>query len=240
MMFILCLFAAALAAALANADGGLRDGDRVHMETGLFDSRDDFSRVGYAAGTKEHAVVFAVKQRNLDQLEDLLFEVSDPTNAKYGAHLNRMEVADLTSNPAATLSVSNFLTTCVGVQVDRAAHYSLPAELAQHVSAVFNTVQLPARIAKRAVRLRADAEVTGTVTPSFLNTYYDITSNTGSTQASQSAFGTIEQYFSPADLSQFQSTYGIPQQTADDIGGHASDSKCVEDANNCFEANLGK
>jgi len=83
---------------------------------------------------------------------------------------------------------------------------------------------------------------TGTVAPALLTSYYDITPNTGSTrasQASQSAFGFVDQYFPPSDLSQFQSTYGLPQQTAEEVGGHVSDAKCVEDADNCGEANLG-
>mmetsp|Transcript_31436 Transcript_31436/g.71437 ORF Transcript_31436/g.71437 Transcript_31436/m.71437 type:complete len:156 (-) Transcript_31436:304-771(-) len=82
---------------------------------------------------------------------------------------------------------------------------------------------------------------TGTVAPALLTSYYDITPNTGSTrasQASQSAFGFVDQYFPPSDLSQFQSTYGLPQQTAEEVGGHVSDAKCVEDADNCGEANL--
>ncbi|KAJ1432011.1 hypothetical protein B484DRAFT_448057 [Ochromonadaceae sp. CCMP2298] len=53
-----------------------------------------------------------------------------------------------------------------------------------------------------------------------------------------STFTSPYQYFPPSDLSQFQSTYGLPQQTAEEVGGHVSDAKCVEDADNCGEANL--
>jgi tripeptidyl-peptidase-1 len=57
MRFFLCLFAALAAAVSASM---------VHMERGMFDSRDDFSSVGNADGAKVHEVVFAVRQKNLD------------------------------------------------------------------------------------------------------------------------------------------------------------------------------
>ncbi|KAJ1424378.1 peptidase S8/S53 domain-containing protein [Ochromonadaceae sp. CCMP2298] len=194
----------------------------------------------------------------------------------YGHFLNRQEVANLTSNSQATLSVTKFLlsngvevvkstphgeyitaraqisqfekmfaTTFysfrhnAGQQIERATHYSLPSELYEHVSAVFNTVQLPARTApKKALRL-AEAGKAGSVTPALLNSYYDITTNRGSSKASQSVFESLGQYYSPADLSLFETNYGLPQEVvAEDIGGYVSDSECVSDANTCIEANL--
>eukprot|EP00598_Pedospumella_elongata_P007545 CAMPEP_0184969134 /NCGR_PEP_ID=MMETSP1098-20130426/1976_1 /TAXON_ID=89044 /ORGANISM="Spumella elongata, Strain CCAP 955/1" /LENGTH=558 /DNA_ID=CAMNT_0027490869 /DNA_START=52 /DNA_END=1728 /DNA_ORIENTATION=+ len=249
----------------------------IHMEQSLLDARDDLSQSGYPLASAEHEVVFAVNQKNIDQLEKILFEVSDPKHEKYGKFLNRQEVANLTSNAVGTQSVSNFLnkngirivkstphgeyiTASAPVSqwerlfattfytfnqrdakkpVTRAHHYSIPSELADHVSAVFNTVQLPPRVpAKKALSQKVEGKA-GSITPALLNSYYDITSNKGSPKVSQAVFESLGQYYSPSDLSLFEKTYNIPQQDiAVDIGGYVSDSECVADANNCIEANL--
>lgn len=57
------------------------------------------------------AITFAVKQRNLDTLEKILYEVSDPKSAKYGKFLTRDEVATLTANTEATDAIKSFLTS---------------------------------------------------------------------------------------------------------------------------------
>lgn len=56
-----------------------------------------------------HTVVFAIQQRNLDLLPDLIRQVSGPLFAR--PHLTRQEVADLTSDPTATTAVLTFLST---------------------------------------------------------------------------------------------------------------------------------
>jgi tripeptidyl-peptidase I len=251
----------------------------VHMETNMFESRDDFTKVGYAEDATEHEVVFAVNQRNLDQLETFFFEVSNPKSAKYGKYMTRGQVANMTANVEGTEFVSKFLTekgvkvvkttpygeyitakapislwekmfattfytfknTDTKKSVNRAPHYSLPTELSQHVAAVFNTVQMPVRVAakKPLVKKTEATAKDGTITPAVLNSYYDITSNKGNALGSQAVFESLEQYYSPADLAQFEETYNIPPQTvAVDIGGYVSDDMCTEDANNCVEANL--
>ena len=45
-----------------------------------------------------HSVVVSVKQRNLDSVERQLHEVSTPGNAKYGQHLTRQQVYELTGD----------------------------------------------------------------------------------------------------------------------------------------------
>jgi tripeptidyl-peptidase-1 len=125
--------------------------------------------------------------------------------------------------------------------VVRAKDYSLPVELADHVHAVFNTVQLPPRSAprKQLVKKGTGLQAAGSITPAVLNSYYHITSNTGSAAASQSVFESLEQYYSPADLQTFEANYGLPSEAvAYDIGGYESDSECVSNPNNCAEANL--
>eukprot|EP01035_Chromulina_nebulosa_P020460 gene20460-26548_t len=130
--------------------------------------------------------------------------------------------------------------------VFRAYHYSIDSELSNHLSAVFNTVQLPSRLNPKLPVMKfedlpqlAPQAVTGVITPAVLNSYYNITSNTGSELASQAVFESLGQYYSPSDLTQFQETYDIPVQAiSEDIGGYSSDSECTADANNCAEANL--
>lgn len=252
----------------------------IHMENYLAETRDDFTKVGYPSSTAEHEVVFAINQKNLDQLETLFFEVSDPKSSKYGKYLSRAEVGNMTSNVAATEAVSRFLnangvnivkttpygeyiTARAAIQqwerlfattfytfshneqqvkpVNRAAHYSIPEELVDHVAAVFNTVHLPPRSpAGKLIKAKSSAPVkAGTITPAVLNSYYEITSNAGSTAASQAVFESLGQYYSPADLTLFQENYNLPkEEVAVDIGGYVSDQECLDDANNCVEANL--
>jgi len=54
-------------------------------------------------------ITFSVKQKNLDELEKILYEVSDPKSVKYGKYLNRDAVAVLTANPEATSKITTFL-----------------------------------------------------------------------------------------------------------------------------------
>lgn len=57
-----------------------------------------------------HTVIFAVHQRNLDELEQVLFDVSDPASANYGKHWSKSEVGELTSNPTSTNAVLEYLS----------------------------------------------------------------------------------------------------------------------------------
>eukprot|EP01031_Cornospumella_fuschlensis_P010120 gene10120-12405_t len=81
----------------------------VQMESALLDMREDYVRRNSADQTQMHEVVFAVKQRNLDQIEKILFEVSDPANPKYGQYLSREEVGRLTENRDSTVKIQQFL-----------------------------------------------------------------------------------------------------------------------------------
>lgn len=241
--------------------------------------RSDFKQGVRASENAYHEVVFSVKQSNLDKLEKLFWEVSDPNNKeKYGKFLNRQQVAELTANQKATDAITKFLLESGATITRKSRHgeyitarakvstwetvfntkfyefqqvndkknqpilrsveYSLPVELNEHVETVFNTVQLPPVNAQR-LRPTLKSGKAGSVTPALLNSYYNIKSNIGNSLASQSLFESLGQYYSPNDLTQFEQTYGVPvQPVAYDIGGFVSDSECVEDANNCAEANL--
>jgi len=254
----------------------------IHVESGLFENRNDYVKSSSDSRDAIHEVVFAVKQRNLDLLENYLYEVSDPKSSKFGKHWNRAQVANLTSNSVGTDFIANYLKTNGAEITDktrygeyitaqaplslweklfattfysfkhaenahkpifRALHYSIASELEEHVSAVFNTVQLPPRMAPKKMLkprdMKSGVAASGSITPALLNSYYEITSNVGNSLASQSVFESLGQYYSEADLAQFQGTFELPAQTVSvDIGGYESDSQCVSDPNNCGEANL--
>lgn len=124
----------------------------------------------------------------------------------------------------------------------RSLHYSIDQTLSDHVEAVFQTTQFP-HVAAPKLPLKAVTDknqaIVKHITPAKLNTYYNIFTNEGNTMASQSVFESIGQYYSPSDLLQFEAQYGIPlYNVTADVGGYESDSECVDDANNCVEANL--
>lgn len=71
---------------------------------------------------------------------------------------------------------------------------------------------------------------------SFLNEYYQISSNLGDSRLNQSVFETGSEYYSTNDLKQFQQTYGLTVQEAIDVGGHES-TECAGTMS-CAEGNL--
>jgi tripeptidyl-peptidase-1 len=87
------------------------------------DRRPDLMRSLRAPAEAIHDVVFAVRQKNLDEVKTILEDVSDPFSPNYGQHLTREEVADLTSNPEARDSVVAYLTTEVGATIVQESAY---------------------------------------------------------------------------------------------------------------------
>jgi subtilase family serine protease len=92
------------------------------MEDALKNMNNEFTRVGSSNGNELHEVVFAIKQRNLDELESLLYKVSNSKSHLYGKFLNRREVANMTSDLIATNTVSTFLKT-QGVEIKSTTPY---------------------------------------------------------------------------------------------------------------------
>lgn len=123
-----------------------------------------------------------------------------------------------------------------GQRFVRAHEYSIDSQLDAHISTVLQTVQLPARYNKQFIK-EVKVGATGQITPQVINSYYNVTTNNGLNLGSQAVFESLGQYYSPADLSQFQQTYSLPvEPIAQDIGGYSSDSQCKTNANNCAEA----
>ncbi len=265
----------------------------LHKESAKLTHRADLKKGNRALKSAEHQVVFAVKQLNLDKLEKILNDVSDPKSKNYGKHLKKHEVVAMTSNRASSKHISEFLqaegvrvvkhskyhdyitaeasvekweslfaaeffefeqAADPSVKVVRALDYSLPEHLSDHVTAVFNTVQFPDVDALKNKGLFAPTAVSralgssnggilinGTITPQLLNDYYHITSNNCNGLGSQCVYESLNQTYSPSDLTYFQNYFQLPvEPVADVIGGHSANNACAgpDGFNKCGEANL--
>jgi len=78
-------------------------------EKAKYERRQDIIKVQRSQSDLTHRVVFSIQQRNLDRLEDILMDISDPRSLNYGHHLSDEEVYQLTSNPQATSHVLSYL-----------------------------------------------------------------------------------------------------------------------------------
>jgi subtilase family serine protease len=152
------------------------------------EKRSDITKVGRSSPSTHHTVIFAIQHQNVDQLERILNDVSDPFSSNYGKFLTTDEVDALTHSPTSAQAVMTFLRLAGikhNAEVDivrrsrgdrfitakapihvwesalqaefhefavledptirfhRALQYAIPDELQAHVSAVFNTAQLP-------------------------------------------------------------------------------------------------
>ena len=120
--------------------------------------------------------------------------------------------------------------------------YQVPEALTEHLSVIFNTMNFP-NVHKEAIYeampISSSLEyVPGLITPAQLNYYYDIRNNTANINASQCVYESLNQTYSPSDLSTFQRIYNLPQeQVAQDIGGHSENDAC-KNSSDCLEANL--
>ena len=226
-----------------------------------------------------HDLVIAVKQRNMNQIESILNEVSDPFSKNYGAYLSSTEVAKICANPIGSKKIHDFLKSndieVVGKtlfgdyitvrgfihqwesifltkfhifeniytnqRVLRAISYSLPASISDHISTIFYFIHLPPPSSHiHPVSSQNTASSSG-ITPSVLRNYYNIFYSTGTQQlpGSQTVYSASGQYFSAADLANFQKSYGIPPHPVDsDTNDRNSASACYANSDNCAESNL--
>ena len=137
----------------------------------------------------------------------------------------------------------------------RSESYSLPSELSEHVTAVFNTVQFPelrrkrrsvtVSKAKKAVEsVLSDTTqsgiMSGYVTPQLLYQYYTISNPVGSANVSQAVFASLNDALNPDDLTLFQQTFSLRVEAiSQDIGGHVSTQACnTLFYDGCVESNL--
>jgi tripeptidyl-peptidase I len=133
-------------------------------------------------------------------------------------------------------------------RVVRAEHYSVPKHLNKHIAAAFNTIQMPFSIWAQPILEPVTEDVmssirahvaSGFIDPAVLKAYYNIDSDVGNAHATQAVYETIGQYYSPADLRQFQDLFSLrPNTVAVDVGGHVSDTLCRTTPRKCVESNL--
>ena len=124
----------------------------------------------------------------------------------------------------------------------RAGEYSLPREIDMHIMATFNIDQYFWRnpCKKRLKFQSAKRILSNVMAPRKINKSYRITRNKGSNKTSQSAFATVNQFYSPSDLRKFQELFHLPIQdvyTSFDPN-HAEDYLCLNDVSRCIESNL--
>lgn len=286
--------------------------------------REDFIMLERSPRDTKHELVFAIKQLNLDQLDDILMNISSPDSLHYQKWLSYEEVGNIVFNSNGTDNVIKWLES-EGVYVSwssqhfeylkatanisvwerilntqffqyrqlqtatadgdddndistsrkrklsssapiiyhRAKSYYLPTEMTAHLSAIFNTVQVPpklqdkyqqlddeflgtkfevseqknGKVSQRRSHIQSTVPETNSVTVPFLNRLYKIPSNIGNPSITQSVIETSHEYFSPQDLRLFQSTFNLSIQGAlDHMGYNTSD--CADVSGNCFEGNL--
>mmetsp|Transcript_30826 Transcript_30826/g.69966 ORF Transcript_30826/g.69966 Transcript_30826/m.69966 type:complete len:194 (-) Transcript_30826:2065-2646(-) len=72
--------------------------------------RDTFVLQEASDPTTQHEVIFAIKQRNLPQLADLVLTMSTPGSPHYQQWMNFEAVGEMTANPAAATAVRAWLS----------------------------------------------------------------------------------------------------------------------------------
>lgn len=73
-------------------------------------NRKDITKLARSSPNIEHKVIFVIRQRNVDELERILNDVSDPFSPNYGKFLTTAEVDELTTNPGSAEAVMSFLS----------------------------------------------------------------------------------------------------------------------------------
>ena len=247
-------------------------------------SRTNIEKRGRIRHDQTHEVIFAVQQKNIDELTSILYDISDPDSPNYGQHWSNVEVTEFTSNPQGRDAVVSYLNSNGASVVSetrggeyitaqapvkiwekifdteffafrmthsdasvnnfiRAEHYSVPRELDEHLASVFNTIEMFDQMPKKtqSVPMAKKGEFStagsGYMEPDSLRSYYNMTGTRGSVNSTQMIYGSIGQYFSPANLASFQAWSNSPVIPATTIGGHVNDSKCYVH-HNCAEANM--
>jgi len=85
-----------------------------------------------ASGHESVELTFALKQQNLEQLEKVLLEVSEPTSAKYGQHLSRDEVNALVAPSSDDVTaVLNWLQQVDGEVQEHSDFFTLVTNVSQ-------------------------------------------------------------------------------------------------------------
>lgn len=81
----------------------------IPMETAKVATRSDIQKLKRADRNYHHKVIFATAHKNLDKLENILLDVSNPLSFSYGKFLTADEVRSLTANPESVKHIIKFL-----------------------------------------------------------------------------------------------------------------------------------
>ena len=74
-------------------------------------SANNFVREKRSAPSDYHDVTFSVKLANLEEMERIFLDISNPSSPNFGNHMTKDEVDDLTANPSALQFVIDYLKT---------------------------------------------------------------------------------------------------------------------------------
>jgi tripeptidyl-peptidase-1 len=83
-------------------------GNNIHQKAHLA-GRSDILPGARVHPHEVHAVTFSVKKTNVDMLEQIFLNVSDPFSAEYGKHWTKAKISELTANPLAVQKISSYL-----------------------------------------------------------------------------------------------------------------------------------
>jgi len=129
--------------------------------------------------------------------------------------------------------VENMLPTVL-----RALHYTIPDSIAPFVETVYKVTDFPITELTPLAKASTFHPINNTVSPALLNSYYNIFSNTGSTETKQTIFSSYGQYWSSADLAAFQARYDIPSHPINsDPDKRVSDYRCINNFASCWLGN---
>ncbi len=82
---------------------------RTHMEKAKIAGRSDIMKSGRAPANARHSVIFACKTNNINRIELILLDISNPNSKNYGQYLSPEEIARLTTNEAAHREINKYL-----------------------------------------------------------------------------------------------------------------------------------
>ncbi len=87
---------------------------RFHTQAGIKKIELDYLKVDKS---RMHTVTFAIKQRNVNKLHDILMDVSNPSSNNYGKHWSKARVGRYTSNMGSTNAVKQVLES-LGITIE--------------------------------------------------------------------------------------------------------------------------
>lgn len=111
VLFLVVVGLLALATvALASPERTFFSGKAVRMILDSKHSSSEWKFIHRSHPNNAISLVFAVKQRNVDMLDDLLMQVSDPTSPRYGQHLSFEQVGEIFRDDDAVNTVESWLS----------------------------------------------------------------------------------------------------------------------------------